>query len=146
MRSVFGWGSLKLRNTNGSISIQFQNVVHSISYIKSNYRQTAITGKIHQTLVKYRPLIKAQITICNEFDYDKLLDLVTLLNNYPLNGLHIMPQNSTTNSINDIQYSCYLDSSTVNFEHIADAQIGQVLTIQFIGRNTVSLPLNFSSS
>lgn len=144
MNTIWGYGSLNLRNNDNTITISFASVIHKLYFNKSNLRQTAITGLLHQNNVLYRPIIQAQIALCDTTEVQNLINLVQLLNDYTSNALYIQPQYSLNNTYNN-QYEVFLDSDSVDFEHISGAQLGQVLKIKFIGRALYKMPTNYSN-
>ena len=139
IKSIWGFGSLKLRTD--TLSVQFPYSMHNLYYEKANYRQTAITGKIHDTDIIYRPMIECTIALC-QGDQQKLATLVGILNS---TYLYVAPQYSDTNTGN-IQYQCLLDSNVVRFDQLSNAQVGQTINLVFIGRYLDSLPTHMSNA
>lgn len=144
IKSIWGFGGIYIRND--SISIQFPHAINELYFSKQNYRHKSISGKLYQTSVYYRPIIQANISICDSNDINKLKDLVNVLNFYTEDKLYIQAQYNTDNTQN-IEYQCYLDSDQVRFEQLAQAQVGQTITLKFIGIQKLDqMPIHTSNS
>lgn len=142
IRTIWGFGSLNLRNTDSSITARFPYSVHNLYFQKQNRRQQAITGLVHQTDAKFRPMITCNISLCSGDDIVTLISLVQLLNG---TYFYVAPQYNTTNTQN-VQYQCVLDSSQVVFEQLANAQVGQTIQLRFMGRRPTKMPYHLSKN
>lgn len=142
IKTIWGYGSLMLTSLDGVSTVQFEQSIHSLKFNKQNIRQKAITGLLHQAQIMYRPIIQANITLCNQQQVQSLLDLIALLNQ---GTFYVMPQYDLYNNSQNNNYECYIDSQTIDFAHIANAELGQSLDITFIGRSLVKLPSNISN-
>ena len=141
-RSIWGFGSLQIRNQNNTIS--FTSSVHNLYFQKVNNRNTAITGKLHDTDIYFRPIIQANISICDDSNIGSLLQLIDCINDSVLIPMYVKPMFSITNT-GDNEYQVYVDSKQIKFQQLANAQIGQQIDITFIGRTLVKLPKNTSN-
>lgn len=140
VRSIWGFGSLNLRNSDSSVTVSFPTSVHTLSFTKQNKRQTAVTGLLHQTDVKYRPRIDCTISLCDGSYIQSLVSLVQLLNG---TYFYVAPQYSVGNTQN-VEYECVLSTQNVRFEQLADAQVGQIIELSFTGRRPIKLPYHLS--
>lgn len=142
INTIWGFGDLVITSLDDSNQVTFTNVIHKIYYTKTNIRQTSIVGNIHQTEVYFRPVVEAQIINgCSDTDIDGLLNLIQIFNN---GTFYVTPQNGDINTQN-ITYQMYIDSQSIDFQHLSTAQLGQILTIKFIGKSLTKLPTNYSN-
>lgn len=130
IKTIWGYGSLKIISLDGLTSITFGNSIHKLYYQKVNLRQTSITGKLFQTQIKFRPIIQCSIVSCTSEDIENLLRLVDILNS---GVFYIQPQFSSLNTVNNT-FECYIETQNIDFQHIASAQLGQIIDLSFIGR------------
>lgn len=154
MQTIWGFGSLIITSNNIEYTVQFPNAIHTIYFKKQNFRQQAISSRLHQTIPRYRPIIECQISICDNTDIDKLLTLITIIN-YSGHGdgttfavntpIYVTPRFNQTNTAN-YTYPCFIDSDSIVFEDLSSAQVGQTISLAFIGIDCITdLPLNISN-
>lgn len=142
-KSIWGFGSLNLRNSGYDIS--FPYALQRLYFEPVKNRQTAITGKLHQTQNWFRPYIQCVISICNDSDIENLISLVQMLNFVTSDPIYITPNYSVTNTENN-EYEVYIDSDQIQFAQLANAEVGQSITLVFIGRTLTKLPTNISNA
>lgn len=143
VKSIFGWGSLRIYNS--TTTVQFIYAVHKLSFKRTNFRQTAITGRLHQTAPTFRPYIQCQVAICSAEDTERAVTLIGMINGANSDPIYVQPQYNNVSNTDNNTYEVFLDSD-IDFEHIADSQVGQNFKITFIGKNQVLLPTNTSNA
>lgn len=145
-QSIFGNGGLYIElATDTSTNVSFNFAFSNIRFEKVNVRQTAITGRIHQTTLYFRPVIEAQIVMCNQDDVQSFITLNNLLQLSVSDGINVYPNyNALTNNINT-PYLCYLDSDIEYLQIDSRVQVGQTITLKFIAKELITqLPQQFT--
>ena len=156
MNSVFGFGAVKFEMTYGSSLEYTREAYFSGSFSDITYepimleRQNVLYDDVSK-LLGFKSTLKIKLINIKEDDYiqfGQLISIYNLAKQYPNGVLTIYPEYNPDIASPEL-YNLKLDNmrmdSSFSPQQIANAEVGQSLSVSFIGKKLLSsIPLVFS--
>ena len=148
MRTVWGFGLFRIGFDAGEY-IDFTNSMGKLVYVEEFNEYTSLSGTFKRVSKGWRPRISVDIYNVCDTDHTNLRRLLEYINTIKSRGgtFWIVPRYDSSYD-NTEQILIYAELvSDINLEDIANTQVGQRITLEFLGRDRVtSLPTVESSA